>query len=376
MSSVRVWPLGPLLLLCVAGCHADPLGSPDLALDTPDLGQAPPDLFPSTPPEVSVLAGALNTTGADDGTGEAARFNHPIGITSDGAGSLYVADTDNHVIRKVDLDTAKVTTIAGQAGTADFADGDAATARFSAPQGVAFYMGVLYVVDTENHAVRALDVASGNVTTLAGNGGFPGSYDGYGGTARFQYPRAICSDDQGTLYVADAYNHAIRRISISTGQVTTPAGELGMTGYADGVGAGARFNTPEGLTLDGQGHLLVSDTFNDAIREIDLATGAVTTVAGSPGMTGYVDGTSAQFNGPSGLLMDGASGLYISDTFNSLVRYLDLSIRNVSTVLGTPGGGTITLGPPTVLGRPASLVRVGQRIIFADWQASAILVAK
>ena len=236
---------------------------------------------------VTTLAGQAAAWGTADGTGTAASFQGPMGLTPYG-GFLYVSDTDNYTIRKVDIATAAVTTIAGEAGTDGSAD--SIPPRFNYPFDVASDGENLYVCDTQNHTIRKAVIATGVVTTLAGLAETPGSVDGLGSAARFIYPSGIATDGTN-LYVADYDNHAIRKILISNGDVTTVAGLLGTFGSADG-GAAARFNNPWGIVLDGT-NLYVADSGNSTIRKIDTSTGDTTTIAGSAGETGSADGIGA-----------------------------------------------------------------------------------
>lgn len=230
---------------------------------------------------VSTLAGNLGVPGAADGTGTAATFNVPKDITNDGS-NLYVTDTANHTVRKIVIGTGVVSTLAGYAGTASASgptDGTGSAARFKYPYGLTYDAGGnLYVTDTGNNAIRKVTLA-GVVTTLAGSSaGSSGTSDGTGSAAAFNAPAGIASDGTN-LYVADSSNHTIRQIVIATGAVTTLAGTAGTAGFVDGTGAAARFNTPIGVTLDTAGHLYVSDQSYKRIRKIDISTKAVTSLA-------------------------------------------------------------------------------------------------
>lgn len=190
---------------------------------------------------VGTLAGQAGVPGATDGFDLAARFSGPSGVAIDGFGNLYVADAANHLIRKVVAGTREVVTLAGLAGNSGSADGVGSAARFNAPSGVAVTpAGLVYVADTYNHTIRVI-AAGGIVTTLAGTAGASGATDGTGSGARFLYPYGVAVDAAGVVYVADTFNHVIRRVQ-SGGVVTTLAGLSGARGLVDGLGAAARFN--------------------------------------------------------------------------------------------------------------------------------------
>ena len=223
----------------------------------------------------------------------------PDGVASDGAGNLYVADSENNTVRKVVVATARVTTLAG-AGRPDIADGTGAAARFNDPAGITSDgADNLYVADTADSTIRKVVVTTGAVTTLAGAGWF-GSADGIGAAALFNHPEGVACDGAGNLYVADTGNNTIRKVALASGAVTTIAGAVGQSGGADGTGAAARFSGPTGLTSDGAGNLYVADTANSTIRKIVIATGVVTTIAGRgqrpAARTG--PGAAARFSSP------------------------------------------------------------------------------
>lgn len=284
---------------------------------------------------VSTLAGSPGLVGKTDGTGAVAKFFYPSGIAVSGSGTMYVADTGNHAIRTVTAAGA-VTTLAGATGLVGSADGFGTDARFAYPNGIAFdSAGSLYIADHDNHTIRKMSTA-GQVTTLAGSAGLSGSADGVGGAARFNGPTGVAVDGGGNIYVADAGNTAIRKIT-PNGTVTTFAGVAGVAGSADGVGAGARFNAPQGLATDSAGNVYVADTNNSTIRKI-TSGGSVTTLAGVAGQTGSVDGAAggARFNGPYAIAVDGAGNVYVADFFNSTIRKIT-SAGIVSTLAGTAG---------------------------------------
>ena len=238
-----------------------------------------------------------------------------MGIAIDGSGNLYVADSNNNMIRKI-TSAGVVTTLAGSI-TSGHADGTGAAASFYNPFGVAVDgSGNLYVGDTRNHMIRKI-TSAGAVTTLAGST-TPGSADGTGVTAYFNLPGGVAVDGSGNIYVADGNNNMIRKIT-SAGAVTTLAGST-TYGYADGTGIAASFNYPWGVAVDGSGNLYVADNNNNMIRKITSA-GVVTTLAGST-TSGHADGTgvAATFNRPWDVAVDGSGSVYVADTYNNMIR--------------------------------------------------------
>jgi prepilin-type N-terminal cleavage/methylation domain-containing protein len=262
---------------------------------------------------VSTLAGS-GTAGSSDGTGTAAQFNYPYGVAVDSSGSVYVADIFNHRIRKISP-TGVVSTLAGS--TFGFADGTGAAAQFFQPAGVAVdNSGTVYVADASNNRIRKISPA-GVVSTLAGSG-TAGFADGTGAAAQFYGPTSVAVDASGTVYVADGSNNRIRKIS-PTGVVSTLAGS-GTNGFADSTGSAAQFNYPASVAVDASGTVYVADSSNHRIRKIS-PTGVVSTLAGS-GTAGFADGTgaAAQFSSPNGVAVDSSGTLYIADAYNHRIR--------------------------------------------------------
>lgn len=267
----------------------------------------------------SVLAGQPPQFGAVDGPAASARFKSPSGIAGDAQGNLYVADTQNHTIRKIAPD-GSVTTLAGKAGESGTADGLGASARFNSPHGVAVDgAGNVFVADRANHAVRKITPA-GLVSTFAGRKGSLGAADGSATEAQFIFPQGLAFDHDGSLLVADLGSHTIRRIS-PAGSVETIAGAAGPGGYVDAVGRAARFSSPSDVAVDRTGNIFVADLANQVIRRI-ARDGRVTTVAGTVDAIGATDGTgaAARFNEPMGLAIDANDNLYVADQFNDAIR--------------------------------------------------------
>jgi len=280
---------------------------------------------------VSTVAGVAGDRRHVDGSGAEARFTYPWALATDGT-NLYVSDYSEHTIRKLVLSTREVSTLAGTVNAAGNADGIASAASFSYPLGLATDGTYLYVADTGNRKIRRITIATGEVSTLAGGVSSNSAVDGIGAAAVFRLPSGLVLDG-ANLYVADAYS--IRRVVVATAEVSTLAGS-GVRGSADGTGQSASFNSVSALATDGT-NLYAADAFNDTVRKIVIATGAVTTIAGTAGEAGSVDGigAAARLNTPAGVATDGTS-LYIADSQNGTIRKLVLATGEVSTLAGAP----------------------------------------
>jgi len=248
-------------------------------------------------------------------------FYYPTGITTDGT-NLYVADRNNHRIRKIVISSGVVSTLAGS--IAGSSDGTGTSAQFNKPQGITTDGTNLYTVSWVNNTVRKIVISTGVVTTLAGTvGSSSASADGTGDNAVFNWPFGITTDGTN-LYVAEASGRKIRKVVISSGVVTTfagsPSGSSGG-GSTDATGTSARFSNPEAITSDGT-NLYVADTQNHRIRKIVISSGVVSTLAGSSSGNTDATGTSAQFAQPHGITTDGTS-LYVTDRLNDKVRKIE-----------------------------------------------------
>ncbi|MDH4263115.1 MAG: hypothetical protein OEV78_08750 [Spirochaetia bacterium] len=287
---------------------------------------------------VTTFAGTTGTMGATNGIGLAASFWNIDGITSDGT-NLYIVDYSNNSLRQAAIATATVSTLAGNcflSSAFGSADGTGCLASFTNPSGITTDGTNLYVADMANQTIRKVVIASGAVTTLAGSAGLTGSADGTGSAARFNFPTGITIDGTN-LYVADMGNQTIRKVVISSGAVTTLAGSAGLTGSADGTGSAARFWNPSGITTDGT-NLYLTDYSNGTLRKIVIASGVVTTLVGTAGTAGSADGTgpAASFSGPNGITTDGIN-LYVADKLNSTIRKVVISSGAVTTLAGSAG---------------------------------------
>jgi len=282
---------------------------------------------------VTTFAGSISP-GDADGTGNKASFYHPSGVALDGSGNVYVVDSYNNQIRKI-TPAGVVSTLAGST-TQGNTDGTGSKASFYLPIGVAVDSnGNVYVADSGNHLIRKITPA-GVVSTLAGSTTF-GYADGTGSKASFNYPSGVAVDSNGNVYVADNNNNEIRKIT-PAGVVSTLAGSTAQ-GNADGTGSAASFNSPTDVTVDSNGNVYVVDQFNYAIRKITPA-GVVSTLAGST-TAGSSDGTgsAASFNAPTGVAVDDSGNLYVADTYNHENRKITPA-GVVSTLAGSTTKGS------------------------------------
>ena len=277
---------------------------------------------------ISTMAGS--TSGYVEGIGTAARFNSPYGIAFDGGGAVVVADQGNYKVRKIFSDNSTAL-LAGS--TFGFVNGTGAAAKFGNVAGVARDgFNNTFICDSENNCIRKITV-TGVVTTFAG--GTLGTADGTGTAAQFNRPYGLAIDASGNLYVSDTYNHRIRKIT-SAGVVTTLAGS--NQGFTNGTGTAAQFDYPFGIAVDASGNVYVGE--NCRVRKITTA-GVVTTFAG--GTQGYLNGTgtNARFNnGLNGIAIDTAGNLYVTDTFNYVIRKITPSAV-VTTYAGTGSTGSV-----------------------------------
>ena len=288
-------------------------------------------VFSGTICTVSILAGTVGVSGTTDGTGSAALFNNPVGIAVDASGNVYLADTGNHTIRKVSS-SGQVVTLAGNPGVFGDQNGTGAGALFCGPTGIAVdASGNVYVADTGNHMIRKI-TSGGVVSNFAGCSSVTGFVDGTGSGALFNAPGGLALDGSGNLIVADTLNNLIRKVT-PAGVVTTLAGSV-CYGSFDGVGTNATFNLPSAVAVDGAGNVYVADTYNATIRMI-APGGGVSTLSGSTCTSGFVDGagTTAKFNFPGGIAVDASGTVYVADTCNHMIRKM-LS-NSVFTVAGS-----------------------------------------
>lgn len=314
---------------------------------------------------VSTIAGSAGVSGNLNGIGASARFNNPHGITADKAGNIYIADRYNNQIRKI-TPAGIVSTLAGT-GSIGATDGNGSVATFNEPWGITCdTLGNIYIADTKNYKIRKID-ASGIVSTVAGIGIF-GTTNGANNVAKFGFSSGITATRDGSIiYVADYNTHVIRKIF--NGQVTTFAGTIYVAGATDGLGLAATFNHPYGIELDNSGNILVADEWNNILRKI-TPLGMVSTFAGQ-GIVGSINGTAltSQFNYPWDITVDSLNNIYILDGYNFTIRKI-ATTGSVSTYVGTPSviGSADGTGPAAMFNNAAGICynRADKCLYIAD----------
>jgi sugar lactone lactonase YvrE len=280
----------------------------------------------STGGKMSTIAGTGTAGYSGDGAeATSATLKNPQGIAVDSAGNVYIADTGNHVIREVIAGI--ITTIAGRSVRGYSGDGGLATnASFSSPSGIALdASGNLFIADLANHAIREITASTGIVSTVAGTGsrGYTGD-SGQATSAMLNFPVDVAVDSSGNLYIADENNYVIRKVTASTGVITTAAGN-GNSGYSGDGGAAtsAKIGGAYGVTAESNGDFYIADYGNNLIRKVTASSGTITAFAGT-GSSGYTgDGgvpTAATLLTPTGVFVDSSGNLFIADTGNNAIR--------------------------------------------------------
>jgi sugar lactone lactonase YvrE len=296
---------------------------------------------------VTNFAGTAKVTGHADGIGSQASFYGPMGMAIGSTGNLYVVDNGNSTIRMISP-SGVVTTLAGSPGQVGSSDGQGSAARFYYPQGLTLdAQGNVYVADSWNHTIRKVTPA-GLVTTVAGTPGHAGAIDGPSASALFDVPAAVAFDGMGNLYVADSGDGLMRKIS-PAGVVSTVPGPWGPGGQVAGWGGYNIQGGVAGLAADSAGNIYVANTALDSIEEIS-ADGIVSTLGGIHNKIGYADGagSSALFDAPMGITVDSSGSVYVVDSASSRIRKGVLFTGNIGIVT-PPQSATVPAGSPVAL---------------------------
>jgi len=289
----------------------------------------------------------------DDGPATNAALSGPEGMFVDSAGNIFIAESQNDRVRKVDAATGIIHTVAGNGNFGFSGDGGPATnAALSGPQGVFVdSAGNIFIADLGNHRIREVIATTGNIQTVAGNGNFGFSGDGGPATsAALSGPEAVFVDSSSNIFIADTFNQRIREVVAATGNIQTVAGN-GTFGYSGdgGPATNATFFDPSDLSVDNLGNIFIADRGNSRIREVVAATGTIQTVAGN-GTRGFSgDGglaTGASLWVPTGVFVDSSGNIFIADTFNQRIREVVAATGNIQTVAGNGTSGYSGDGGP------------------------------
>jgi DNA-binding beta-propeller fold protein YncE len=289
------------------------------------------------------------------------RLDFPAGLATDGR-AVYVANSRNNTVEAIDATTRSLRIVAGKLFQEGSNDGVGEAARFNSPDGMTINGQDLYLCDTNNSDIRKINVGSGTVTTVAGTANIGGTEDATGSAAHFNNPTQIATDGT-SLYVADSGNSAIRRITLADFKVMTVGGQAGTAGKTEGGPKKSLFSGPRGVAVDKKA-IYVADTGNDVIRKIDISSLETSTIAGT-GEEGDKDGPAlqAQFNNPGAICTDG-SFLYILDADNHAIRKMDLNANTVTKL-------TLVNGH---IGSGCALTSDGKQLYFSDTTENAVEV--
>jgi streptogramin lyase len=321
------------------------------------------------------------------------QVNNPYGMTIGPDGALYFCEVDNHRVRRLDLRTKRMTLVAGNGQRGYRGDGGpAAEASLNAPHELLFdAKGDLYVAERDNHVIRKVDMKTGIISTVAGTGGMPGfSGDGGPGTkAQLRQPHSIVLDRNGSILICDIGNHRIRRLHLDTGIIETYAG----TGEAKPTPEGAPvreapLNGPRTMALAASGDLYLALREGNAIYRIDARTQTLHKVAGTgesgfsgdngPALTARFGGSLTRAAGPKGLALGPDDSLYVADTESHAIRRIDLKSGIITTVLGTGQAGDGPEPAPLAckLSRPHAVLFANGVLYVADSEAHRIRVVR
>ena len=318
---------------------------------------------------ITTIAGnGIGGYSGDNGPATSAKLNDPQGVYVDDFGNVFIADAGNNRIRKIAATTGIITTVTGN-GTFTFSgDGGIATnAAIYSPQGI--YVdgsGNLYVADESNSRIRKVTASTGIINTIAGNGGVDCSGDGGLATSAHLYsPEATALDNSGNVYFADRACNKIRKITISTGIITTVAGD-GLTiygGYSGdgGLAINAELNAPQAICLDDSNNIYIADAGNCRIRKVSASTGIITTIAGDSSCHYAGDGGLAINAGlyvPQSVCVDSSYNIYIADFGNQRIRQIIASTGIINTIAGTGIQGYTGDGGPAINAKISALVGI------------------
>ena len=358
---------------------------------------------------ISTVAGTGSATGGYNGDNiqaTAATFNYPRDVVLDSYGNLYICDSFNHRVRKVDVSTGLVSTVVGTGDASSSGDGSAATsASINQPCYSRFDSdGNLYITDYSSHRIRKVITVTTDIptvapsimptyypslsphsisiiTTIAGTdtAGYSGD-EGPATSAVFNAPFGICTDSSGNVYVSDYANNRVRKITISTGIIATIAG-TGSFSYSgdNGAASSAAIARPYGIVLDATGNLYISAQYNYRIRKVTVPTSVITTIAGT-GSSGYSgDGglaTSATLNLPTGIAIDNVGNIYIAGYFNPAIRKITISTGIITTIAGSSSSGYSGDGGPATsatMNRPNGVaLDSANNVYIADYNNNVI----
>jgi sugar lactone lactonase YvrE len=330
---------------------------------------------------ITTIAGGGTEIG--DGTSAiTANLKSPTTVALDASGNIYIADSENHRIRKVDVLAKVITTVAGTGAAGFTGDGMIATkSKLFSPSGVILdVLGNIYISDCGNDRIRRVDVVTKIITTVAGT--ISGrNADGINATlAQLSCPSSLVFDASGNMFFADVINSKIKRVDAMTKKITTVVGTGEIGNYGNGVAATtAQLNLPQGLSLDASGNMYIADTSNNLIRRVDAKTKIITTIAGT-GVAGFngdnIRATKAKFNFPTGITVDAEGNIFIADRFNSIVRRIDPVTLNVTTHAGTassPGYVDNVMATSAKMIGPAGVtVDAGGNMLIADYDANRV----
>ncbi len=313
-------------------------------------------------PVMTITLGGSGSAGTLNAVGTAASFSGPWGVAADPIGQyVFIADSIRHVIRRLEIVSGIVSTLAGSAGNFGLVNGAGTAARFKTPAGLAIdaVANFLYVVDSDNNCIRRVVIATGSVTTV--------------GSAVFNKPQGAAIDPTGQfLYVADTSNHKVRKLVLSTETASDLA-----TSFPDSTGTSARFNNPRDIAVDPTGSFLyVADGGNHRVRKVVILSGVVTTLAGSGAGVVNAIGTSASFRNPFGIAIDPTGQvLFVADHGNNRIRLINISSHAVTVMAGS-GSSTSTdgLSQRSAFSNPRGIAvdPSGRFVFVGDWKGNRI----